>query len=308
MYEWSDLRFFLATARAGSTLAAARELGVNQTTVARRIAALEAALGARLFERHQDGYRLTEAGETMLPQAQAVATESETLERLLAQRTRQFSGVIRVTTPEIIANMMLTPWLAEFMEIYPDIKVEVIATDERLSLSRGEADVAIRAGRMPKEAGIVVRKLADGPWGLYCSKSYAQKRGLAKTVEELNDHLVIGANGSFAKLEPFVWLSEHAPRATVRTLCSTLANVVSATKAGHGISALPTPVGDAEPDLVHCLPLNFQYSYYLVTREALKDVPRVKAFNAFIIDRSAKMKHVFEGGSARAPKRSEAYL
>jgi DNA-binding transcriptional LysR family regulator len=149
----------------------------------------------------------------MLPQAQAVATEAETLERLLAQRTRQFSGVIRVTTPEIIANMMLTPWLAEFMEIYPDIKVEVIATDERLSLSRGEADVAIRAGRMPKEAGIVVRKLADGPWGLYCSKSYTRrKRGLAKTVEELNDHLVIGANGSFAKLEPFVWLRAR-PRA-----------------------------------------------------------------------------------------------
>lgn len=308
MYEWSDLRFFLATARAGSTLGAARELGVNQTTVARRIAALEAALGVRLFERHQDGYRLSEAGEIMLPQAEAVASEAETLERLLAQRSRQLTGVIRVTTPEIIANMMLTPWLAEFMELYPDIKVEVIATDEKLSLTRGEADVAIRAGHMPKESGIVVRRLAEGPWGLYCSKSYAQKRGLATSIEDVNRHWVIGASGPFAKLEPFVWLATNAPGATVRNVCTSLANMVSATKAGHGISALPTPVGNAEPDLVHCLPLHFHYNYYLVTREALKDVPRVKAFNAFIIERAAAMKHVFEGRPESAAERRERYL
>ena len=97
----------------------------------------------------------------MRPQAESVASEAETLERLLAQRSRQLTGVIRVTTPEIIANMMLTPWLAEFMELYPDIKVEVIATDEKLSLTRGEADVALRAGHMPKESGIVVRRLAE---------------------------------------------------------------------------------------------------------------------------------------------------
>src|SRR5258708_1826183 len=166
MYDWGDLRFFLAAARAGSTLGAARELRVNQTTVARRIAALEDALGARLFDRHQDGYRLSEAGTAILGQAEHVAAEAETLERLIAQRSRQLSGVIRVTTVEIIANMMLTPWLSEFMDLYPDIRVEVIVTDQRLDLSRGEADIAIRAGYMPTGSGVVVRKLADAPWAL----------------------------------------------------------------------------------------------------------------------------------------------
>jgi DNA-binding transcriptional LysR family regulator len=163
MYDWGDLRFFLAAARAGSTLGAARELMVNQTTVARRIAALEEALGARLFDRHQDGYRLSEAGAAILAQAEHVAVEAETLERLVAQRSRQLSGVIRVTTVESVANMMLTPWLTEFMDLYPDIRVEVIVTDLRLDLPRGEADIAIRAGYMPKGSGIVVRKLADAP-------------------------------------------------------------------------------------------------------------------------------------------------
>src|SRR5258705_9235147 len=104
MHEWGDLKFFLATARSGSTLSAARELGVNQTTVARRIAALEAALSLRLFDRNPHGYRLSEAGSAILPQAERVAAETEALQRVAAQRGRQLSGVIRVTTVEDLAN------------------------------------------------------------------------------------------------------------------------------------------------------------------------------------------------------------
>ena len=107
MYDWGDLKFFLATARRGSTLAAARELGVNQTTIARRIAALETALSLRLFERNRDGYRLTEAGAAILAQAERVASEAETVERLVAQGKRDLAGVIRVTTPEIFADVVL---------------------------------------------------------------------------------------------------------------------------------------------------------------------------------------------------------
>jgi DNA-binding transcriptional LysR family regulator len=300
MYDWGDLRFFLAAARAGSTLGAARELRVNQTTVARRIAALEEALGARLFDRHQDGYRLSEAGAAILAQAEHVAVEAETLERLVAQRSRQLSGVIRVTTVESVANMMLTPWLTEFMDLYPDIRVEVIVTDLRLDLPRGEADIAIRAGYMPKGSGIVVRKLADAPWALYCSKAYAEKRGLPTCADMLNDHFAIGSDGALAKLEPYVWLVETAPRATIRNVCNSLANVVSAIKAGHGVGPLPCPMGDFDPELLRCFALpRFQYGYYLVTQEGMKDLPRIKAFNEFIVARATALRHVLEG---RPPK------
>src|SRR5262249_10944980 len=124
MYDWEDVKFFLATARRGSTLAAASELGVNQTTIARRIGALEAALSVRLFDRHQEGYRLSEAGAAVLTQAERIATEAEAFELLVTQRKRVLSGVIRVTSTQEFAEVVLTPWLAEFIEIHPDINVE----------------------------------------------------------------------------------------------------------------------------------------------------------------------------------------
>jgi DNA-binding transcriptional LysR family regulator len=117
MYDWGDLKFFLATARRGSTLAAACELGVNQTTIARRIAALETALSIRLVDRRRDGYRLTEAGAAILAQAERVAAEAETVERLVEVRKRDLAGVIRVTAPTVFADVILTPWLAEFMDL-----------------------------------------------------------------------------------------------------------------------------------------------------------------------------------------------
>jgi len=300
MYDWGDLKFFLAAARSGSTLAASRELGVNQTTVARRIAALEEALKARLFDRSQDGYRLSEAGMAILEQAERVAVEADTLAQLLQQRSRNLSGVIRVTTPEALANLVLTPLLGEFMELYPDIRVEVIATDMKLDLARGEADVSLRAGRMPTEAGVVMRRLAECPWAIYASASYVQKFALPQNVDELNNHSLIAADGWLATREPFMWLADAAPRAKVWSVSSSLINMVYAIKAGHGIGLLPCAMGGAEPELVECFRLfEGQNHYYLVTREGLKDAPHVRAFNDFIVCRTGALKDVMQG---RAPK------
>jgi DNA-binding transcriptional LysR family regulator len=284
MYDWGDLKVFLAVARAGSTLAAARALAVNQTTVARRIAALETALGARLFDRHQDGYRLSECGRQILCQAERVEVEAETLVRLIAQRTRDLSGVVRVTTPEVFANFWLTPWLPAFMDRYPDIKIEVVATDQRLDLARGEADVAVRAGSMPSDPGLVVRRLVDYQWTMCCSRLYAGKYGVPLNGEELNGHFVVGSDGPLAKLAPHVWLAENAPRAKRRSSCSSVANMIAAVKAGHGVGFLPNTVLMVEPDLVECFPLpNCRFSFYLTLPEALKDQPRVRAVCDFLV-------------------------
>jgi DNA-binding transcriptional LysR family regulator len=299
MFDWGDLKFFLATVKGGSTLAAARQLGVNQTTVARRLAALEEALSVRLFDRKQDGYRLTETGSAILAQAERVAGEAETLERLVAQRRRHLSGTIRVTTPELIANLMLTPWLSEFMELYPDIRVDILATDERLELGRGQADVALRVGNMPAEAGLVVRKLADAPWAIYCGKTYAEKHGSPSSVGELRAHVIIGAEGLLMKAGPYIWLGDVTRGARVRSVCSTIANVLSAVKAGQGVAALPCSVAHPETDLVSCFELpQFQYAYYLATLESLRDVPRIRAFLDFLVARAGTLKHVMEGRPA----------
>ena len=293
MYDWGDLRVFLAVARAGSTLAAARELGVNQTTVARRIAALEEALSVRLFDRHQDGYRLSECGRQILSQAERVAVEAETLGRLVAQRRRDLSGVLRVTTPEIFANFWLTPWLAAFMDQYPEIKVEVVATDQKLDLMRGEADVAVRAGAMPNDPGLIVRRLSDYHWTMCCSRTYADKYGVPSTGEELNEHFLIGSDGPLSRLAPHAWLAQRAPHAKRRSTCSSVANMVAAVKAGHGVGFLPSTVLLVEPDLVECFRLpDSKYSFYITMPEAMQDQPRVRVFCDFLIAQASTAKAV----------------
>jgi DNA-binding transcriptional LysR family regulator len=300
MYDWGDLKVFIAVARAGSTLAAARELGVNQTTVARRIVALEAALGARLFDRHQDGYRLSECGRQMIAQAERVEAEAETLARLVAQRKRDLSGVVRVTTPEIFANVVLAPWLVSFMELYPDIKVEVLATDQRLDLVRGEADIAVRAGAMPTDPGLVLRRLADYHWTLCCSKSYAQKYGAPSSIDQLNDHFVIGSDGHLSRLVPHIWLSQVAPHAKRRSTCTSVANMIAAIKAGHGVGFLPNTVLSVETDLVECFEVpQSKYSFYIAMPETLKDQPRVRVFCDFLVAQAQVSKHMLEGRRAK---------
>jgi DNA-binding transcriptional LysR family regulator len=299
MYEWGDVKFFLATARAGSTLRAARELRVSQTTVARRIHSLEKALSVRLFDRHRDGYRLNEAGTTILKQAERVAKDAETLERLATEQARHLSGVIRVTTVEDVADAMLTPLLAEFIDQYPDIRVDVIATERRLDLSRGEADIAIRASNSPAEPGTTVRKLAEGRWSLYCSRAYASKHGTPKRTGDLHHHLIIGVEGPMAKVPAVAWLAAAAPRSKVRTMCSTFSNALAAVKSGNGIAALPRSMAARHPDLIECLGVpNSTFGFYLVTRQTMKDVPRVKAFIEFLLVRLPALKRAMEGARA----------
>ena len=296
MYDWGDLRFFLTTARTGTALGAAQELGVNPTTVARRIAALESALSLRLFDRNRDGYRLSESGAALLNEARRIAAAAECFEGLAAQRSRELSGVIRMTMPESLANFIVTPLLAEFMELYPDIKVELIVTDNRLDIAGGEADIAIRGGLRPTASGVVLRKLGDDRWSLYCSSLYAAKRGAPATVRDLADHLIIGADGPMARITPFAWLSKSAPGAKVRSVCSSLANVLSAIKASHGVGPLPVAIGAVQSGLIECgLMPDFGRGYYLVIRQSLKDVPRVKAFSKFLAARAATLKRVLEG-------------
>ena len=200
MFDWNDIRHFLAVARTGSTLAAARELHVNQTTCARRIEALEAALGQRLFDRTRTGRTLTEAGRDLVPCAEAVEKAAVELAHQAGSHTRGLRGSLRVTTSEVLANLWLTPALVEFRRLYPDIQLELISGDRFLDLVKGEADVAIRATGRPNDAGCVIRKLASIPWAIYCSEEYAARYGKPNGPEDLNNHLLVGG------LEDELWV------------------------------------------------------------------------------------------------------
>jgi len=300
MFEWSDLRHFLAVARSGSTLAAAKLLGVNQTTVARRIAALEESLGERLFDRAAGGYRLTTVGSAMVQNAERVETEAEAFARMVAQRSRRLSGVIRFTTNDVLADALLNPWLGDFNRRFPVVQLETIVTNDKLDLSRGEADIALRAGRSAVTGeGLVVRRLCSGKWGMYCSKAYAAENGKPVLPEQLTNHSIIGGAGELANSEPEFLKRAKAAGAVVRSASSSILNIAAAIRSGLGVGPIPCMLGGLDPQLEQCFLFDeADYDLLLITREEMRLLPHVKAFCDFIVARTSALRHIIEGRQA----------
>ena len=282
--RWDDLQYVLAVARTGSALAAARRLGVNQTTVLRRLDALEAAVGAPLFQRRRSGQTLTPAGQLAAETAERMERELQAFNDALAARQRTISGSVRLTTSETLANRLVTPCLREFRRLHPNIQIELITADERLDVARGEADVALRASSRPEGAGIVARRLPDNDWTIYCSRAYAEERGLPQNRGAVCDHDIVGMEGRMAQLPGWLWLAASAPEANVRFRSNSLSNLALNLKAGLGLGALPVMIGDAEPDLVRCFapPPELRAEMWLIVREELKGQPHVRAFTDYL--------------------------
>jgi DNA-binding transcriptional LysR family regulator len=282
--DWDDLRYVLAVARAGSALRAGRLLGVNQTTVLRRLDALECDLGSALFERGRGGQTLTAVGQLAVATAERMEREALALANALAAHQRSLTGSIRFTTSESLAGRLVAPCMLAFRKLHPDISIELITADERLDVARGEADVALRASSRPEGAGIVARRLPDASWTVYCSRSYAAERGAPKNRAEIPGHEIVGMDGRMAQLPGSVWLAQSAPDAVIRFRSNSLVNLVSNLKAGLGLGALPTVVGDAEPELMRCFPPppELDSEMWLIVREELKGRPHVRAFTDFL--------------------------
>jgi len=284
MFDWSDLRHFLAVARTGSTLAAARHLGVNQTTCARRLQALEEALGQRLFDKTQGGRALTETGRALLQAAEAVETAARGFQEQADARRRGLTGALRVTCSETLANVAVIPALVEFNQLYPEIEIEVLTGDRFLDLVSGEADIAIRAMSNPQfPPNLVIRKLMDTGWALYCSPDYAARHGRPEGIHDLKGHMMIGGSGELS--EPwFRLVEENAIGAEVRSRASSLTNLFTAVRAGLGVAPLPLEAAEIDPALLRCGPPipQFSASVWLVAPERLRDHPRARAFMDFV--------------------------
>lgn len=282
-FDWNDLKFLLAVAEAGSTLAAARALKVDQTTVARRIAALEAAFGLPLMERRQSGYVPTEDGQMALDYARRMAAVATDLTGQVDQQRRALQGVIRLTLSESVANQMITPALSTFYDQYPDIRIEMLIDDRRLDLVKGEADIAIRAGQVPDTAGLAVRHLFRSSWSLYCSAAYAERRGVPLSEADLQGHALVLCEGTVGHMPAMEWLKATAPGAVIGNVSSSLANAIVAIRAGLGIGALPNTLGLGAPDIVQAFgPIpGSDYDFFLLIRENVRHLPRMRAFIDF---------------------------
>lgn len=287
MFDWNDLRAFLAVAETGSTLAAGRVLKVSQTTAARRIAALEAALGLTLFERRQAGYALTAAGEALLPQAKAVAAAAGGFADAVSAQSREAGGTVRLTTHEIYTLTLLPPILRDLHEAHPAIRIELESTDELRDLSTGVADIALRSTGNAHGAGLVGRRIAADPWTVFCNRDYAARHGVPETLADLRNHSLIAGGGRGVGPLYHAWLRKHGLEQAVIMEQTSVSGLLASVRSGLGIAVLPSFVARQQPELIQCLPHHEEdgLALWLLTHERVRHMPRVRVVIDFVYER-----------------------
>ena len=284
MFDWDDLKHFLAVARHGSTTAAGRATHVDQSTVQRRLTEFERRIGQPLVERSPAGTRLTAYGQQLLPHAQAVEQNILALERFVQSSARELTGVIRMTCPEpIVVRITRSPLLERLAARHPGLRVEFVMSDHYVDLRKGEADVALRSGDTVDNQ-LVGRKVADSLWAVYAGRDYLALHPPPQGVEDLEQHAWVGFDESMANHRATVWLRQVAPGARVVATSGSVLGTVASAKANLGLAALPMALGDAEPDLVRVLgPVaELTRSWRILTTRELRRTPRVSAFFEFM--------------------------
>lgn len=296
-FDWDDLKHLLAVARQGSTLAAGRALGVDQSTVQRRLVELERRIGQSLVQRQPTGYRLTEFGREMLPFAEAVERSVHAFERQLGTLGTETIGVIRLTCPEPIVNrIMQTALLDRFHARHPALRVQFVMSDKYIDLSEGDADVALRSGDTDDDE-LVGRKIGDSIWAVYASRTYIERNGQPSSIEDLAKHALVGFDDTMAKHRIAQWLRNVAPNAQMAARSGSVLGLIYSVKAGIGVGPLPLPLGDAEPDLVRVLGPVAELSriWRLLTTRELRRTPRVSAFFDFIVEEIETLRPIITG-------------
>jgi DNA-binding transcriptional LysR family regulator len=285
-FDWSDLQYLLAVARHGSTLGASRAMGVNQSTVQRRLGELERCIGQPLVKRQPTGCRLTALGERLLPHARRVEEAALALQEQVNSARRDLTGVVRVTCPEpLVTRLGQSDLLKRFAAMYPGLQVEFVMTDKYLDLGRGEADIALRAGEGNDDT-LVGRKICDSTWSVFASRQYAQRHGLPANVADLARHALVGLDDSMAHHRTAVWLRQVAPQAGYAARNNSVLGLVQSVRAGVGVSPLPDLLGEAEPDLVRAFgPVpELGRIWRILTTPDLRHSPRVEALFDFFAE------------------------
>jgi DNA-binding transcriptional LysR family regulator len=270
---------------------------MDQSTVQRRLAALEARIGQALVERHQSGYRLTAYGRELLPLAQKVEEQVACLEQRIRGSARELNGIIRLTCPEpIVLRITKSPLLAHLHELHPGLHVEFVTSDKYLDLNQGDADVALRSGDTVDNK-LVGRKVADSLWAVYASRDYLAQHAAPQSLAQAAQHAWITFDASMANHRAVQWLRQCAPGAHVAATSGSVLGVLQTARSGVGLAALPIALGDAEPDLVKLLgPVpELTRIWRILTTPQLRRTARVSAFFEFMARETATLRPILTG-------------
>lgn len=283
--DWNDLQVFLAVTRQGSVGGAASFLGINHSTVLRRIAGLEQAFGAQLFERLPSGYAPTAAGQLLAETLAGMPEQIESAQRRLAGTDLEIKGVIRLTTTDTLLHGLLLPHLAAFRAQHPQVELQVVMNNAMLNLTQREADVAVRGTNQPPE-NLIGRRVGHIDTALYASRAYLDtlEDPMVAADPAWPGHRWVATDASLGHLEQAKWLREHVPLERVAVRLDSLVGMVEAVRHGMGLGWLLCPLADRGGDLVRVSePLaEAATGIWVLSHPQLKGVTRMRVFTDFL--------------------------
>jgi DNA-binding transcriptional LysR family regulator len=294
--DWDKLKVFHAAAEAGSFTHAGEQLGLSQSAVSRQVSALEQELSVSLFHRHARGLILTEQGEMLYRTAHEVFMKLEAARAKLTDSREKPNGELKVTTTPGIGVHWLTPRLGEFIDLYPEIRLTLLTTDEELDLAMREADVAIRL-RQPTQPDLIQRKLFSVHFHAFASPEYLKRFGTPHALHELDNHRIVLLGGASVPtyLENRLWLTEverdgnKGARTPILTI-NTILGVMRACQRGIGVALLPDYLVEQNGGLVQLFGEEDAPAVdaYFVYPEELKSVARVQVFRDFLVSNAQR--------------------
>jgi DNA-binding transcriptional LysR family regulator len=292
--NWDKLKVFHSAAEAGSFTHAGEQLGLSQSAVSRQVSALEQELSVPLFHRHARGLILTEQGELLYRTAHEVFMKLEAARTKLTDSREKPNGDLKVTTTVGIGVHWLTPRLGEFLDLYPDIRITLITTDEELDLAMREADVAIRLGQ-PVQPDLIQRKLFAMHFHAYASPEYLKRAGTPRAPEDLDNHRILSIGGNAPRyLRNVLWLTEVARNGKGPRVPSFIINnvlgLLRACQRGLGIAMLPDYLVEENHGLVQLFGdvVDVASDAYFVYPEELKSVARIQVFRDFLVAKAQR--------------------
>jgi len=304
--EWDRVRIFLAVARSGQMLAAAKSLGLNHATVGRQLTALEDELQTKLLERHINGCTLTPAGEALLASAEKVESEFLQFESNLSGKAGAIRGTVRVGAPDGLGNYFLAARLAELSDRHADLLVQLVPLPRSFSLSRREADIVITLDR-PTHGNLIVQKLTDYTLSLYASDDYLKRNPPIRHADDLHDHLFITYVDDLIYTPGLDYGREFAAKMPRRFECGSMVGQMEAVRAGTGVAILHDYVAHDIEGLSRVLPhIQFTRCYWLVSHPDTHRSHRVAEVRRHIVRAVNEAGEMFCPWTSDSPLASQA--
>lgn len=287
--NWDDLKFFLALSREGSVSAAGKSLGVNHTTVARRIGALEKRLGTRLFDRQSDGYEMTQSAENLYTHALAIEERAQAIDREVFGQDAELKGPLKLTIAHDVASRLIVPNLCRFRRAYPNIDIDLLTTKGMVDLAAREADIAVRLTAKPPDY-LIGREVMPLRHGVYASRQYLE-------IENDPDFVVLYRS----ELEMPEWVREHFPRVKVAFRVDDVSTMLAAVRNGAGLARMPCYIGDSDPDIVR-LDLRLTpstWGIWILSHVDLRSSARVRVCREFLFETLTEQRDLILGQNSR---------